>query len=185
MAKKIQTAIAPATAPSSGRLTSLRSRPTLTSRSSTGRPPVVVVAPGLLMAFAPCRPGSADSLLAQVQHLRRRVLEHEARAGQDDAAATGHQQVLLVKGEEQDRQVALEELLLVDREEHVALVDGRQGFRREVERAELDLAQLAGLRERLDRRAGAGRSQRQDAVVAGPADLRRDLLLGVRGVLQV
>ena len=52
-----------------------------------------------------------------------------------------HQAVLVVERQQLDRQVALQELLLVDREQHLAVADRLQHARRQVEGAELDLVQ--------------------------------------------
>ena len=75
--------------------------------------------------------------------------------------------VLVVERQQRDRQVALQELLLVDREQHLAVADRLQHAGRQVEGAELDLAQHVQLLERRERRLGRRRAQRQHAVDVG------------------
>ena len=95
-------------------------------------------------------------------------------------------QVGRVEGQQHDRQVALEVLLLVDGEEHVTGRDRLQDVRREVEGGELDRPELVGAAQRLERRRGAGRTQREDAIDVGVGAQRRfDARLCFGRVVQV
>ena len=71
-------------------------------------------------------------------HRVRGLLGHEPRPGQDRLAAAGQQAVLCVLGDDEDAQVALQVLLLVDGEQHGAVLDRRQHLRRQVERRQHD-----------------------------------------------
>src|SRR5437879_2904675 len=92
IAKKIQTATAPATAPSSGLATSLRSMLCRSSRSSAIGCPAGVGAAGAWGADAPplmlhSPPKSPDALRAEGDDAGRGVLGHQAGPGQDGLAA--------------------------------------------------------------------------------------------------
>src|SRR5215471_5642675 len=184
IAKNNRTRIAPATAPSSGRIMSRRMRGVCLSRSSGCAEAAVM----LLLPVMPSGPGlrpdvpgsslaagaagwrrrrasSADALLAQIDDFCRIVLGHEAGTRED--VGTRHQSVLVVEIEQGDRQVALQELLLVDCEHHLAVPDSREHPRGQVESAELHLLEQIQFLERLQGRLGGGRSQGENAVCIG------------------
>src|SRR3712207_758486 len=126
----------------------------------------------------------AETLLAEVDDLLGVLLRHERRAGQD-LGGGGHA-VLRVVGQEDDRQVTLEKLLLVDGEGHVPVADGLEDGGREVEGGERDLLQLARLPQGLERGLRAGRAERQHPVDVGVLlYCRVDLGLRVGGVVEV
>src|SRR6266542_2809737 len=130
--------IAPATAPSSGRLKRRRRSPARRMRSSARAPAgasvTVMISRSLPWARGPgpdrdraLRPGlSADALLTEVDDLRRVVLGDERRAGGDDATGARDGAVLLVERQEHDGQIALNVLLLVDGEQHLPVAHGHQ-----------------------------------------------------------
>ena len=60
---------------------------------------------------------SAGTLAGQVEHLLGVVGRDEAGAGEHRLAATHRVEVVVVQGEEHDRQVPLEVLLLIDGEQ--------------------------------------------------------------------
>src|SRR6266545_2727832 len=133
--KNTHTMIAPATAPSSGRLSRRRRSPARRTRSSAWGPAGASVTAMLLLpswgrsgpsADDPDRlpSGLADALLAEVDHLRGVRLLDERRTGLHDPGRDDT--VLLVLGQEHDRQVALQVLLLVDGEQHLAVGDRLQ-----------------------------------------------------------
>src|SRR6266705_2814375 len=128
--------IAPATAPSSGRLSRRRRSPARRMRSSAraqAGASVTAMISRLPSLGARARSGrdralgprlSADALLAEVDDLRRIVLGDKRRPGGDDATSARDGAVLLVEREEHDGQVALNVLLLVDREQHLPVAHG-------------------------------------------------------------
>jgi hypothetical protein len=124
----------------------------------------------------------ADALLAEVDDAGRRVLGHQAGTGQDRLAATRGEQEELEERQEDDRQVALEVLLLVDREQRLPAGDVLEQRGGEIEAAELDRAQLVDALERLDGGDRAGGAEGEDAVVVVALDSGADLLLSVCGV---
>src|SRR5687767_963044 len=166
VAKNANTSIAPATAPSSGRASSFLRIPTLRTLSSAGRAAVAIVDPpfvaGAAPKAAPLRNRLADALLAEVDDLLGVVLGDEGRAGQH--LGSGYRAVLGVVGQEDDRQVPLEVLLLVHGEGHVTVVDGLQDRGSQIEGGERDVLLPTALLEGCQGRLGAGRAERQHAV---------------------
>src|SRR3712207_3250693 len=86
-AKNTKTIIAPATAPSSGRMSSFLRMPTWRTRSSVGRAALAIVSPPFLGRGGPRGPPRtrsllAETLLAEVDDLLGVLLRHEGRAGQ-------------------------------------------------------------------------------------------------------
>src|SRR5919106_6081230 len=133
-AKKMNTRMVPATAPSSGRAMALRIQGVRCRRSSTVGAVVAGTSssprigernrprdgapPGA--GRAPSRGGRlADALLAQLDHLGGVVRRDEAGAGHHRASR--HDAVLRVLLQQHDRQIALEELLLVNGERHLTV----------------------------------------------------------------
>src|SRR5918997_2947776 len=123
-AKNTKTSIAPATAPSSGRASSLPRMPTLRTRSSAGGVAVVKIFPlsEWGATVGPHQEALPDALLAQLDDLLGVLLRHERRSRQ--RLRGGDRAVLGVLGKVDDGQVALQVLLLVDGEDHVAVPDG-------------------------------------------------------------
>src|SRR5919197_220156 len=104
-------------------------------------------------------------------------LVDEARAGEDRPAAADGVGVLLEELEEHDGEVALQVLLLVDREQDRAVLDVLDYRRGEVERG--DLRARARALDRGDRRGRDVRVQRDDRV-EGLVGLQLGLELGLR-----
>ena len=163
--------MAPATAPSSGRAMSFLSSGVAATRSS---PAVLIVAMPLSLAAGEIgvRPGAdpgharlPDALGREVDHLGGVLLGDEARPGHHGAGR--HQPVQLVQPQQLDRQVALQELLLVDREQHLALIDRLEHAGRQIEGAELDLVQHLDLLERRHGRLRGDRPEGEHAVDVG------------------
>src|SRR6266545_2514184 len=185
VAKKVKTAIAPTTAPSSGRISSRRSRPTWATRSSAVVTAVVMVPP-CGRRGARGRPATT-SACALVRVLGDRVgvgLVDEARSGQRRLAATDHVGVGLVEVQVRDRQVPLQVRLLVDREQDLAGLDRGEHVLVQVERGELRLR--AGIPDRVPRRDRDPRVEGQygvDRLVR--LQLRLDLRAGVGQVTDV
>src|SRR5918996_4022599 len=173
MPKKMNTRMAPATAPSSGRAINLRTSGVCAIRSSTGA--VLVAATVSLLErcrrsggrarppVPPCR--LPDTLGAQIDHLSGVLLRDEPGPGHHGACR--HQSIELVQLQELDRQIALQVLLLVDREHHPALIDRLEHAGRQVERAELHLVQHLDLLKRRHGRLGGRRAQRKHAIGVG------------------
>ena len=78
------------------------------------------------------------------------------RFGPDGTLPPGIEAVFGIDGQEHDRQIALQELLLVDGESGFAGSDRLQEARRQVEGCDLDLADLADFLHRRDRRLAGG-----------------------------
>src|SRR6266576_732358 len=124
-----KTATAPRNAPMSGRVSSRASGPTLTSRSSGGAFEAAVSAIAIFSSIVgAAREGCpqcqlASALLCECGDLRRIRLVDDAGAGQDRRAVSDRVQVRHEQDGEDDRQVALQVLLLVDGEQHLAGLD--------------------------------------------------------------
>ena len=112
----------------------------------------------------------------ELDDLSRGLLGHESRTGQDRLAAAGQQAVLGVLGDDEDAQVALQVLLLVDGEQHRAVVDRREHLRREVERRQHGSASLPS-RAASAGAAPVGPSVRMPSIVGSAGEGRRDGLL--------
>src|SRR5580765_4084121 len=128
--KAKKTAIAPTSAPMSGRVSNRASGPTLTTRSSGGAFGAAVSA----MAVNPLRWGGrpedcpphlrlASSLCCERRHFGGFRLFYVARAGKHRCAVPVGVEVRHVEHGEHDRQINLQVLLLVDREQHLPLLD--------------------------------------------------------------
>ncbi len=125
------------------------------------------------------RPGIRDDGV----HVR---LVDDAWAGQDRLATARNEAVQLVVGQEYDRQIALEELLLVDGELHLTGLDRIQDVLREVEGRELDLAGEVELLDGRQRRGRSGGPEGEDAVQRGIClDSGGDRLLRTGRILEV
>src|SRR5437773_2726041 len=162
--KRAKTATTPTRDPISGRRKMCETTPTRATRSSIGAAGGFAVAACWAMSGTGGGTGSrpaaesqalAGALPRERDHLRRVRLVDEPRAGQDGLAAAHGVRVRVVEIEEHDRQVALQVLLLVDREQDLPRLDRLQQVGREVE--------ASHLRRRLD---ALGR------LVCGVADLR-------------
>src|SRR5438128_7415114 len=126
------TAIAPRNAPMSGLVRSRESAPVRTSRSSGRAVGAAVSAMSFLQSgpgrAAARRPPRDRSLLARALRgergdPRRIRLVDDSRPGQHRLAVADRVEVRDVEDREDDRQVPLEVLLLVDREQHPPLLD--------------------------------------------------------------
>src|SRR4051794_10896809 len=172
--KKMATTMAASSAPISGRLRMRAARLMFASRSSaTG-------AAGGAGAGAAvvCSLMSPGPLARQLLDRGRVVLVHEARAGEHGLAAADGVRVRPEQLQEDDRQVALEVLLLVDRELDRPGLDGLDHVRAEVERRQASLRARA-----LDRARGGDRDVRvqRDDRVEGLVGLELGLDLRLRG----
>src|SRR4051812_47149746 len=168
--KKIATARAAIAAPSSGRRNSFVASETFAMRSSTTT--AGAAEPGAVVLM------SARPLRCQLLDLGRVALVDEARPGQDRLAAADGVRVGLEQRQEHDRQVALQVLLLVDRELDRAGRDRLHDVAREIEGRELR-ARARGL-DRRRRGGGDVRVERQHVVV-GLVGLQLGLDLRLRG----
>src|SRR5919198_1622035 len=170
-----KTAIAPSSAPISGRASRRLSGPTRTRRSSSGAVGAAVSAirsslHGWATGRPPTRVVLASAFRCERGDLRRVRLVDDAGAGEHRLAVADRVQVRLPEHGEDHRQIALQVLLLVDREQHLPgpdLLDRPA----DVERADLR----------------AFRDDRQDLDVA-PAEHRLDargalLQAGVTGLV--
>src|SRR5581483_9609013 len=184
------TAASPTSEPISGRRKTCERIPTRASRSSAGAAGGVADAASWAMTGAaagrspPRRPSSrlARSLRSERDHLRRIRLVDEARSGQHRLPAADRVRVRVVQEEEHDREVALQILLLVDRELHAAVLDRLQDVGREVEGGDLR-RRLDALR-RLEGRVADLRVEAEDRVDRlVRLELRADLVLRGREVL--
>src|SRR3954451_12741643 len=131
--KKIATTIAASSAPISGRRRMRDARLMLASRSS----PTGFAGGAGAGAAAVCLVMSPRPLARELLDRRHVGLVHEAGAGEHRLPAADGVGVRLVELEEDDRQVALQVLLLVDGELDVAGLDALGDVRVEVERRQL------------------------------------------------
>src|SRR6266508_2788574 len=126
-----KTAIAPSKAPMSGRVSRRLRGPTRARRSSEGAPAAVVSVIATLPsvrhvggASATAHdPVSASALLCERRDLCGVRLVDDARPRQHGLAVAHGVEVRGVEDCEDDRQIALQVLLLVDREQHPARLD--------------------------------------------------------------
>ena len=121
---------------------------------------------------------SAQTLRREGDDVGRVGRRDEARSGHDQTGAVARRKVagLRVVREDHDRQIPLQELLLVDGEVHLPVLDGRQHFGAEVEGGEMDRLARGG--DRGQRRACHGRAEGQEAV-DGRIGLERRRHLGL------
>src|SRR5438132_9163460 len=124
------TAIAPRSAPMSGRVSTRASGPTRTRRSSGRAVGAAVSAMSVLLRRGgqPARPAPSPVRLAgalggERGDLRRVRLVDDSGAGEDRRTVSDGVEVRHVEDGEHDRQIALQILLLVDREQHLAGLD--------------------------------------------------------------
>src|SRR5581483_9482288 len=190
IANSANTAARPTSDPISGRRKTCERIPTRASRSSAGAAGGVAVAAcwditgaaaGRLSAPPPS-PRLARALRRQLDHLRRVRLVHETRSRQHRLAAADGVRVRVVQVEEHDREISLQVLLLVDREQDVPRGDRFQEVGGEVEARDL-CRRLHALR-RLVRREADLRVESEDRVDRlVRLELRADLVLCRREIL--
>src|SRR5262245_5142327 len=182
--KRMKTATTPNSDPISGRWRRRATRPTfatLSSRAGRG-----AVSTAIRVSRAPARwadPaahravsfGLAGPLFRKGRDLGRVGLVDETGAGEHGLPAADGVQIRVVEVEKHDRQVSLQVLMLVDREEHLPLLDRRDHISREVERRDLGLGARTG--RGLLRRGRDLRVEGEDAVYAPvPREVRSDLV---------
>src|SRR5581483_4522491 len=157
------TAIAPTRAPTSG-----RARNRVTSERSTlrrARPPGAAAGGGLGVVTGAVIVGSPRAVLGVLVDRGDVGGVHERRAGQRGLSTTDRVPVDLVEPEGVDREVALEEGLLVDRELDLPGLD--VGRRVLVEVEGVDLGAAVRRADGLERGEGDRRAERGDLVDAG------------------
>jgi len=111
----------------------------------------------------------------------------------DHKTGTGHHHIIgdcvqvgIKQRQQDDRQVALQKLLLIDSKQHLAVTDCFQHFGGEVEGSELDIANQTSLLQGFQSRGRAGRAQGQHTINIGIGRERgRDSLLSIDGITQV
>src|SRR6266550_1130282 len=185
-----KTASAPSRAPMSGRVSSRLSGPTRTRRSSEGAPAAVVSVIAALRSVrhvgggsaAAHRQVSASALLCERRDLRCVRLVDDPRPCQHRLPVADSVEVRRIQDREDDRQVSLQVLLLVDREQHLARLDLLDRTA-DVERA--DLRPLRNRRDARDRDVGIETEESVELLVGveGRLHLRlrpRDVRLRVR-----
>src|SRR5918995_687703 len=172
MAKKIQTPIAPAPAPNSGRTSRRRTRLVFATRSSASGAGRTSAACVTSMALPPLkRPTPGYQPPVRLASSRRRKFNDLCRVLLRDKARTGHQdrvgdgvEVRGIERQQHNWQVALHVLLGINGEEHIATLDCLEHVRREVKGGELDGPQLTDPAKRLEGGRGPSRTEGEDAV---------------------